>query len=163
MDTLEAISKRRSVRVFKPDPVSREMLRKIVDAGRLAPTARNEQPWEFVVVTDAAKRRGRADLRPNGPFIAAAAACIIVLAKPAQYFLEDGSAASANMLLAATGLGLGGCWVAGHGKPYASRVVSLCGAPADFKLVSMLAIGYPGESPSTEKRSLDDVVHWEAF
>ena len=67
------------------------------------------------------------------------------------------------MLLAASALGLGACWVAGDKKPYAAQIVSVCGAPADHKLVSMIAIGYPAEIPSLAKRSLDEVVHWEAF
>jgi len=109
MDALEAIKTRRSVRKYKPDPVSKEVLKTLVDAGRLAPTARNEQPWEFVVVTDAAKRQRLVDLATHGKFIAEAPACIVVLCKPSDYYLEDGSAATTQIMLAATALGLGTC------------------------------------------------------
>lgn len=163
MDVLETIAARRSVRKFKRDPVSQEWLSRIVDAGRLAPTARNEQGWEFVVVTDADRRRRIAELTDYGKFIAEAPACIVVLSKPGKYYLEDGSAATTTMLMAATGLGLGACWVAGDKKPYAARLVSLCGAPADLKLVSMIAVGYPAEIPAPNKRPLADVMHRETF
>lgn len=163
MEAFEALTTRRSVRSFKPEPVSRELLERVVNAGRLAPTARNEQPWEFVVITDARKRREIAAVADNGRFIADAPACIVVLSKPTRYYLEDGSAATTNMLLAAHASGLGACWVAGDKKPYAAQVVSLCGAPADLKLVSMIAIGYPTEVPSPSKRSLRDVIHREQF
>jgi len=160
MELFEAIATRRSVRRFTSDPVSRALLERIVDAGRLAPTARNVQPWEFVVVTDADRRRQLADLATNGKFIAEAPACIVLLSKDVRYYVEDGSAATTNMLVAAAGLNLGACWVAGDKKPYAPEVVALCGAPADMKLVSMMAIGHAADVPSPSKRSLQDVLHW---
>lgn len=163
MEPMEVLTHRRSVRKYKPDPVSREVLEKIVDAGRLAPTARNVQPWEFVVVTDAARRRRIADISEYGKFIADAPACIVVLSKPTKYFLEDGSAATTNILNAAAALGLGSCWVAGDKKPYAPDIVAACGAPAEMKLISLIAIGYPQEIPSPSKRSLREVLHWEQF
>ncbi|MHC4443771.1 MAG: nitroreductase family protein [Planctomycetota bacterium] len=163
MDALEAIAARRSVRKYTDTPVSREMLTKIVDAGRLAPTAHNDQPWEFVVVTDAHRRRQLADLADYGKFIADAPACIIVVSKPTRYFLEDGSAATTNILLAAAALGLGSCWVAGDKKQYAAQVVSLCGAPDEYKLVSMISVGYPAKIGSPKKRPIEEVLHWDNF
>ena len=163
MDALEAITARRSVRKYKDTPVSQELLTKIIDAGRLAPTAHNDQAWEFVVVTDANKRRQLAELADYGKFIADAPACIIVLSEPTRYFLEDGSAATTNMLLAATALGLGTCWVAGDKKQYAAQIVSLCGAPDMYKLVSMIAVGYPATISSVKKRPIEDILHWENF
>ncbi len=163
MDVFEAIAARRSIRRFRADPVSRELLCRIVDAGRLAPTAHNDQPWEFVVITDAARRGRIAQLAEFGKFIADAPACIVTLAQPTRYYVEDGSAATTNMLLAATALGLGTCWVAGDKKPYAPQIVSLCGAPANLRLVSMIAVGYAAETPSPSKRTLDQVLHWESF
>ena len=163
MDALEAIAVRRSVRKYTDTPVSRELLTKIVDAGRLAPTAHNDQPWEFVVVTDAARRRQLADLADYGKFIADAPACIIVISKPTRYYLEDGSAATTNMLLAAAALGLGTCWVAGDKKQYADQVVSLCGASDEYKLVSMISVGYPAKISSPKKRPIEEVLHWDNF
>jgi len=163
MEAFEALTTRRSVRQFERRPVAPQLLERIMDAGRLAPTARNEQPWEFVVITEAGTRGEIAALADNGRFIAEAPVCIVVLARPTRYYLEDGSAATANMLLAAHASGLGACWVAGDKKPYATQVVSLCGAPADLKLVSMIAIGYPKQVPAPNKRPLQDVIHRERF
>jgi len=163
MEALVALTSRRSVRKYKPDPVARALLERIVDAGRLAPTARNVQPWEFIVVTDAAARRRLADISEFGKFIADAPACIIVLSRPTKYFLEDGSAATTNILNAAAALGLGSCWVAGDKKPYAADVLAACGAPTDMQLISLIAIGYAQEIPAPAKRPLSEVLHWERF
>jgi len=164
MDALEALRTRRSCRTFADRPVGRDLIEQIVDAGRLAATARNEQPWEFVVVTDAAARRDLGGLTDHGPFIADAPVCIVVLAADTKYYLEDGSAATQNLLLAAHALGLAACWVAGDKKPYASQVMERVGAPAAMKLVSLVAVGWPeGDLPNPTKRPLQDVVHWETY
>jgi len=144
--------------------VPAEVVERIVDTGRLAPTARNVQPCECIVVTDATRRAEIADITDYGKFIAEAPVCIVVLSKPTKYFLEDGCAATTNMLNAVHALGLGACWVAGEKKPYAGRIVKLCGAPEEMRLIALLAIGYTDEVPSTPpKRDLDDVLHWEVY
>ncbi len=163
MEALQALTSRRSVRQYKPDPVAREKLEAIVNAGRLAPTARNVQPCEFVVVTDAALRAALAEINEYGKFIVQAPACIIVLSKPTKYYLEDGAAAATNMLNAAAALGLGSCWVAGDKKPYAARIVEMIGAPPDMRLVAQVVVGYADEVSTIQKRSLDQVLHWERF
>jgi nitroreductase len=164
MDAYDITLARRSVRKYQPTAVARELLTKVVDAARLAPTARNEQPWDFVIVTDAAKRRQLAQLAShNGPFIADAPACIVVLCRPTPYYLEDGSAATTQMMIAARALGLGTCWIAGDKKPYAEPIVDAVGAPPTHKLVSLVAIGYAADIPAPPKRPLDDVLHWEQF
>ncbi|MCL5270197.1 MAG: nitroreductase family protein [bacterium] len=163
MDAIEAIKTRRSVRLFKAEPVATEMLEDIVDCGRLAATARNDQPWEFVVVTDAALRARLADVTEFGKFIARAPACVVVLCREAKYYLEDGAAAAQNILVAARAHGLGSCWVAGDKKPYADRIREMVGAPAGYRLICLIAIGHPAESPQPSKRSLDEVLHWNRF
>ncbi|MCX5757051.1 MAG: nitroreductase family protein [Candidatus Hydrogenedentes bacterium] len=163
MDALEMLKTRRSIRAYAPTPISKEIVEDIVDCGRLAATARNEQPCEFVAVTDAAMRAALADLAPNGPFITDAPVCIVVLSRDATYFLEDGSAATQNLLLAARAHGLGSCWVAGDKKPYASRVLQLLNAPEGYKLISMVTIGHSTAQPKPAKRNLAEVLHWERF
>ena len=163
MDAIEALKSRRSVRAYQPHPAPRQVLADLVDCGRLAASAINIQPWEFVVVTSHEMRQAIADLTDHGRFIAQAAACIAVLSRPVKYYLEDGSAATQNILLAAHAHGLGACWIAGDKKPYADAIRKLLGAPDGFKLVSLIALGYPGEQPVREKRALEDVVHWEKY
>jgi len=164
MDALEALKTRRSVRKYTNQPVSKEDVETMVDAGRLAATARNEQPWEFVVVTEASVRKELARIAEYGKFIADAPVCIVVFGKDSKYYLEDGCAATQNILVAARALGLGSCWVAGDKKPYADDIRKLLGVPDGYKLVSMNAIGH-AEGPSTmpSKRSLGEVLHWERF
>jgi len=164
MDTLEAISRRYSTREFVQTPVPKDVIERIVDAGRRAPTARNVQPWHFVVVTDPATRRRISELADFGRFIADAPACICVFCRDTKYYLEDGCAATENMLIAATALGVQSCWVAGDKKPYCSTVAEMLGVPPGHKLVAMMALGYaarPGEP--TPKRPLAEVLHWEKF
>lgn len=163
MPAYENVLNRRSVRSYTNEPVPRPMLEKILDAGRLAPTARNEQPWEFVCVTATDRRRQLAALTDHGKFIADAPGCIVVLCRDTKYYLEDGCAATTQMMIAAQALGLGTCWIAGDKKPYAPQVVALCGAPADLRLVSLITVGYAAEEPAPSKRALADLVHWESY
>jgi nitroreductase len=164
METLEAIRERRSVRQFRSDPVDRGLLERLVDCGRLAPTARAEEPWEFVVVTDDDMRATIGRTTDHGKFIAEAPACIAVFCRDTKYYLEDGCAATENILLAAADLGLGACWVAGDKKGYADEIGRMLGVPTGHKLVSLLAIGHPSDRrPPKDKRALDEVLHWEKF
>jgi nitroreductase len=163
MDAIEALKTRRSVRAYTGEPVPRKIIEDIVDCGRLAATAINIQPWEFVVVTDPKLRRRIAETTDHGKFIADAPVCVVVLCSDTQYYLEDGSAATENMLLAARAHGLGACWVAGDKKGFASEICRLVGAPQNFKLVSLIPLGYPAESPEKNKRPLAAVLHWEKY
>jgi len=164
MDAIEALRTRRSCRRFTAKEVGRDLIEQVVDAGRLAATARNEQPWEFVVVTDKAARRTIAGMTDYGPFITDAPVCIAVLSKDTKYYLEDGSAATQSILVAAHALGLGACWVAGDKKPYAPKIVQTLGAPVTVRLVALVALGWPeGPLPNPQKRTLKDVLHWDKF
>ena len=163
MDAIEALRTRRSVRAYDDRPVERKLIETIVDCGRLAASARNEQPWEFIAVTDAAARRRIADAANHGKHIADAPVCIAVLSRAADYYLEDGAAATQNMLVAARACGLGACWVAGDKKDYAGKVCNILDAPPQYRLVSLVALGCPASTPSPKKRPLSDVLHWETF
>lgn len=166
MDTIEAIQNRYSCRSYRADPVSSEILMQLVDAGRLAPSGRSEQPWEFVVVTDVSKLKELAKAAESGPHIGRAAACIVVFGKKdAKYVLEDCSAATENILLAAAGLGLGACWIAGDKKNYAGQVESLLNAPKTLKLISLISIGFPADDrpKDRKRRTLNEVLHWQGF
>jgi len=163
MDAIEALKTRRCVRQFLSDVPDRQVLENILDCGRLAASARNTQPWEFVVVTDPAVRSKLASQIPNGPFIADAPVCIVVVCQEGTYYLEDGCAATQNILNAVHACGLGACWVAGDKKPYVDFVLGLLGVPAGYKLVSLIPLGYTSACPSPSKRPLKDMVHWENF
>ncbi|MBP7216834.1 MAG: nitroreductase family protein [Candidatus Omnitrophica bacterium] len=166
MESLDFIKKRRSIREFSVDAISRELLEAIVEAASFAPSARNVQPWEFVVVTDLAMLQDLGDLIENARFLAHAKACIAVYCKDTKYYLEDGCAATQNILLAATAFKIGSCWIAGDKKPYAAQVSSMLKVPDSFHLVSLVALGYPYEYDGLKlatKRSIYEILHWERF
>lgn len=166
MDIMEVIKQRRSIREYQNKPIAKDILQKLVDAARFAPTARNVQPWEFVVITSPETLKKIGELAENARFVAGAAACIAIFCVETKYYLEDGSAATQNILLAATALRLGSCWVAGDKKPYCSQISNLLNVPQTFKLVSLIALGYPVAKNSfrlADKKSLEDVIHWEGF
>jgi nitroreductase len=162
MDALEAIKQRRSIRKFGDSPVDRRLLDQLVDCGRMAPTAMTKEPWEFVVVTDEQMKGRIADMTDYGKFIADAPACIAVFCRDTKYYLEDGCAATENMLIAAAALGLGACWVAGDEKRYADEVRRMLGVPDGHRLVTLLPVGLPADQPSVRgKRAAEEVLHWE--
>jgi len=163
---LDFLRTRRSVRQFADKSIPKDQLEVIVDAARFAPTARNVQPWEFVVVTDRDKLTALAGLAENGRFMAQASAVVAVFCAETKYYLEDGCSATCNILLAATILGIGSCWVAGDKKSYAQEVNDLLGVPVANKLVSLVALGYPQDKNDfkvADKRELKALLHWDKF
>ncbi len=164
METIDAISKRVSVRKYRPDPVEKPLLEKLVDAARRAPTARAVEPWEFIVVLNRETLTRLGQIADHGPFIKNAACCIAVYCRDTKYYLEDGCAATENILLAAADAGLGACWVAGDKKTYAEEISNLLGVPAGMKLVSLISLGWPEkETHSARKRGVGEVIHWEKY
>lgn len=166
MDALEAIKTRRSIREYQDKPITKKILKDIVDAARFAPTARGVQPWEFIVITEGAILKRIGEIAENGRFVSLSKACIAVFCSDTKYYLEDGCAATQNLLIAATVYGIASCWVAGDKKPYCSQISNLLNVPASFKLVSLIALGYPESKKAfrtIDKRSLDEVIHWEKF
>ena len=132
-----------------------------MDAGRLAATGSNQQPWDFVVVTD---RTMIAQFKVSGAWMEQAAAIIAVVMDPvSRWWLEDGSAAIENILLASTALGYGTCWVEGNVIPHEEQFKTLLGIPAAKRLMALIPIGVPGESPTRAKKPLEQVLHWEKF
>jgi len=161
---LQMIKNRKSQRTFLDKPVEREHIEQIIECARFAATARNVQPWEFIVITGKETKERMAELAPNGGFMARASVCIAVFCQDTKYYLEDGCAATENILLAATALGLGSCWVAGDKKPYTEDIRRMLSVPADYRLVSLIALGYPEQQIAPPvKRSLSEVLHWEKF
>jgi len=164
MDAIEALKTRRSVRAYIPKPIPKEIIEDLIDCARLAPTARAVEPWEFVVITQPATLRWLSQITDYGQFIVNAAACIAVLCKQTKYYLEDGCAATENILVAARAHGLGSCWVAGDKKPYAPTVCSQLGSPEGYRLIALIALGYPADdTPRAVKRPVSQMLHWEKF
>lgn len=166
MQTKDAIASRRSTREFDHlAKISKENILALIDAARLAPTARNIQPWEFIAVTDRSLLKHIGDLADNGSFIRDASLCVAIFCKDTKYYLEDGCAATENLLLAASDLGLASCWVAGDKKPYCSSIKELLKVPDEFRLVSLIALGKAKAKREdvVSKRSLNEVIHWDKY
>jgi nitroreductase len=161
MDALEAIRQRRSVRDFTGDLIPWEDLEKIVDAGRLAATGNNKQPWDFIVVTDRAMIE---KLKVASQWMEKAGAIIAVVMDPSsRWWIEDGAAAVENMLIASTALGYGSCWLEGYTLPREEEFKKLLNVPDDKRLLTLVPIGVPVEWPTIEKKPLEEVIHWERY
>ena len=151
------------MRAYKQAPVDKQVIEDIVDCGRLAATAINIQPWRFIAVTDREMLKRIASITDHGKFIAEASCCIAVFCEDTKYYLEDGSATTQNILLAAHAHGLGSCWVAGDKKPYCDRIRGLLQAPQGCKLASLIAVGHAESVPTPEKKSMSSVLSWERY
>lgn len=172
MDCLQAISTRRSIRKFKPDPVPEEDLMTILEAGRLAPSAGNLQPWYFIVVRDEGIRRRLQLEALNQKMLGEAPVVIAVCTDPYRsarygdrgvrfYSLLDGASAAQNILLAAHALGYGGCWV---GAFRDKGVKAVLGLPEDFRVIALIPLGRPAEAPRMpRRRPLEEIVYWEKW
>jgi nitroreductase len=161
MDALEAIRKRRSVREFTGESIPLADLEMIVDAGRLAATGSNQQPWEFIVIT---KRAMIEKLKVASKWMEKAGAIIAVVMDPSsRWWLEDGAAAVENMLIASTALGYGSCWLEGYTLPREEEFKELLGVPEGKRLLTLVPIGIPVLWPTKEKKTLEEVLHWEKY
>jgi nitroreductase len=161
MDALEAIRKRRSVREYTGEPIPRQDLEKIVDAGRLAATGHNHQPWEFIVVTDTEIID---QLKVAARWLDKAAAIIAVVMEPSsRWWRQDGAAAVENILIASTALGYGSCWLEGYTQPREAEFKTLLEVPDEYRLMTLVPIGVPVEWPTQEKKPLGQVLYWEKY
>jgi nitroreductase len=162
MEFFDVVNKRVSVREYSDKPVKREDIERIIDAGAKAATARNVQPWRFVVISKKEQIQELARIvSPNGAFMSGAGAAIVVLAEDTKYYLEDCCAATQNILLAAAALNIGSCWIAGDKKDYADKAAAFVKAFKNERLVSIISLGYCLK-PITlaSKLPLTDLVRW---
>ncbi len=158
------IRSRHSVRKYKDTPVEEKIVKDALDCARLAPTARNEQPWLFGTVQNRETLQAIAALAENGRFIADAPICFAVFGKrDAKYYLEDCCAATMQLLLALQAWGVGSCWVAGEKKDYVEDVRKLLNVPEEYTLVSLVPAGYPEEIKIAQKKVLDEVAFFERY
>jgi nitroreductase len=169
MDVHAAIAARRSIRAYRDRGVPEDVLRRVLEAARLAPSARNRQEWRFIVVRDEAKRRALAAASKGQDFVAGAPVCLAFCANEDQYVMScgqkagpvDTSIALAYVTLAAVAEGLGTCWL---GAFHEDQVKDILGVPAGARVVGMMCLGYPAESPTARPRKpFDEVVRFEKW
>jgi nitroreductase len=171
MDLWTTIERRRSVRRFSSAEVPLSDIERILTAAIRAPSAGNRQPWHLIVVRNRELKRALAGAAGGQGFVAAAPVVIVVCAEPGRsatrygsrgrdlYCLQDTAAATEHILLAATALGLGGCWVGAFDEMAAAQALSL---PATLRPVAMVPIGHPvGEGRAgSSRRPLTEVTSW---
>jgi len=162
MDLFEAIEGRASVRRFEPVDVPMEDLQRIVDAGRRAPSGKNVQPREFIIITD--RDTLTALGISQGSVKHASAAVAIVSDGASTYWLEDASASATQMLLAIHALGYASVWVEGTLLKVEDEAKRILGVPADKRLAILLPIGASAAPvPQAEKHPLADITHHNRY
>jgi nitroreductase len=164
MDTFECIRKRRDIRSYVKKEVPDEVIRKIIEAGRLAPSAMNLQPWHFVIIKDKATVKGLEKFCISGRFIADASFAVVVITDPVNKWHEiDGARAVQNMSLAAWNEGLGTCWIGAIDR---DKVKEMLDIPKNFYVLTILPFGYPEEFTVKRKKvrkPAEEIFHWEKF
>jgi nitroreductase len=154
--TLQAIFARRSIRQYTDEPITADEIQSILEAGMAAPSASNNRPWHMVTVTDRKRLAALAEAHPNGKMTAHAAAAIAVCGDPAlspRYWVQDCAAATENILIAATALGLGSVWLGCHPNDDRERAIrDVLGIPDEMGVLSLISIGRPAEqkTPRTQ-------------
>ncbi len=166
MDVYEAIRKRKSVRSFLDRPVEEEKLDRVLEAARLAPSARNVQEWRFIVVTDPGLRRRLIPAAAGQSFVGEAPVVIVGCAETDEHVMRCGeksypidvAIAMEHIALAAAAEGLGTCWI---GAFYQDQVKMVLDIPDDVKVVELMPLGYPSDMSETEKKRkpADEIIH----
>jgi len=173
LDVFEAVKGRRSIRAFTSQSVSEEIVNKLIDAARHAPSAGNIQPWEFIIIRKPEMKHKLAVAALNQTFIEEAPVVIVVCANEHMsrrgygsrgatlYCIQDTAAAIQNILLAAYSMGLGTCWIGAFNEDKAREALEI---PEGVRPIAIIPIGYPEAKASQRpKRPISDIVHYEKF
>jgi nitroreductase len=169
MDVFTAIVERKSVRKYKDKAIDEAALARVLEAGRIAPSAGNRQDWKFVVVRDQETRLKLAVAAKGQMFLGQAPVVIVGCAVEPTYVMMCGqpagiidvSIAFSFMMLEATELGLGTCWIGAFDE---GAVKNILGVPDQVRVVAMTPLGYPDEVPEGRPRkSMEDVVCFDRY
>jgi nitroreductase len=169
MNVYEAINARRSVRAYQDKPIPEDVLNRILEAARVAPSAKNRQEWKLVVVKDKEMQKKMQEVANNQPFVSQASVVIAAVGLTPNYAMRcdvpadpvDVAIAIDHITLAAVEEGLGTCWI---GSFFQDKAREVLGIPSSYKVIELLTLGYPADSPRTKSRkSLDEIVCYEKF
>ena len=166
-EVLRTIKNRRTIRRFKSDPIEDEMIQEILDAGRWAPSFSNLQPWRFIVIKDqnlknALDKAARESVLHLG--INEAPVVILVCVDrriDPLHAIEAGAAATQNMTLAATSLGLGAGWIGIWGTEAEASIRKIFKLPETVRAVSLLPLGIPDESPEGQRKPIEEFMEFQ--
>ncbi len=169
MEVRKAIQSRRSIRSYKSLEVEEEKLLRVLDAGRLSPSAGNRQERRFVVVSDARKRKALSEVANNQSFVAEAPLVIAACSVETEYIMKcgqpaypiDTAIAVDHMTLQAVEEGLGTCWIGAFDEKKAKEILDI---PDNVRIVQLLTLGYPSTVPRpTPRKNLDEIVMREKW
>jgi len=171
VDLYQVIKTRRSIRTYKTDPVPDDILIRILEAGRLAPSAKNIQPWKFIVIKDEKIRQELVPACRNQTFIGQApiVICVVALEKIAwgnmggywSSYPVDLAIALEHIILAATAEGLGTCWIGAYQEEEVKRILQV---PQDVKVIALTPLGYPAQQIEPRPRKpLSEIVSFDKF
>jgi nitroreductase len=171
MSVLEVIQKRRSVRKYKENPIPEEVLLRVLEAARLAPSGKNFQPWKFIIVKDKALKEKLAQASAGQFFIAKAPIIIVGCGFPDNCYARMGrymkswsvdvTIALEHLILQAQEEGLGTCWI---GSFEEEEVKAILNVPEEVKVLALTPLGYPDEIPPPRgRKSLDEIISYDRY
>lgn len=168
MDFFDVLNTRRSIRSFRPDAISEEEIATLIKAGSMAPSAMNKQPWHFVVVTDRAKLDAIGNRHPHARFALEAPLAIVVVGEPGAasggYWVQDCSAATQNILLAARAMGIASVWCGLHPVQERADILSaILKVPEGFVPVSLIVLGRTDKAFTEAHRNNPAKVHRDVW
>jgi nitroreductase len=172
MDCIEAINRRRSIRKFKNMDIGKENIDILLNAAQAAPSAGNAQGRDFVIVTDRTIKQELVVAAHNQHFIASAPVIIVAVTNVRRsstrygnrgelYAIQDATASVMNIMLAATSIGLGTCWIGAFDEDIVTNILNI---PISERPIAMVPIGYPDEDPVMPQRmDMDQIIHREKW
>lgn len=169
MDVLSAIEGRRSIRKYSPKKVEDEKLKKVLEAARLSPSARNTQDCKFIVVKDPDKIKKIGDTTPTSQFLAEAPYVIVACGTDPQSIMRCGqlrhtvdlSIATAYLILEAYEQGLGTCWIGSYDEQKVKEILNI---PEGVRVVTLTPLGYPAEIPDKNSRKdMEEIVCYDTY
>ena len=163
---LEVLFARRSVRDYTAEPVSEADLTALMEGAMASPSANNSRPWQFVTVSDRTKLAALAEASPHAKMLASAALAVAVCGDvtASAWWEQDCSAATQNLLLAASMIGLGAVWLGISNSPEREdKVRQILGIPAEIGVLSLISIGHPTSMPRPRTQYEVGRVHRESW
>jgi len=160
---MDAIRTNLAVREFRPEKVPPDVILKILEAGRLAHSSKNTQPWRFILVDDKEKLSLLSKTTPTGGHIANAAFAVALFTEKAKLPEVDGARAMEDMMLAAWSLGVGSCWVTNFDE---ERVKQILKVPKEWKLITVAPFGYPAKPARKGKKNrkkLEEIAYYNVY
>ena len=163
MEVFDAVRTLLAVRNYQDKPVPPEVVRRIIEAGRLTGSSMNRQPWHFIVVENRDRLRQLGALAKTGPYIAQAPLAIVVAIERTMFSVSDASRAIQSMILTAWSEGVGSNWVGFRGL---EEVKSLLSIPDELEVLAIIPFGYPAQpigKGDKKRKSISEVAHLEQF